>query len=205
MAFVKLLKAFPCWLLSLSGHIMDWDLWMSLTHIFYLKMDTWIPLITPLGAFWKTIPKITTNSTDLKQTWNSFKQIKVWTLTTIYITFRKEGDIFLLTYEQRSMQRGWVGKNPVLACIVTQHNTLFCIQCNSLDTNPLRLVGFTTEMFSMKLNQKPCTQSSNVTPSAVNEVQIVPLPQCRHFVWKKVCQSHIQWEKATKWPRSLHH
>ena len=108
----------------------------------------------------------------------------------------------MLTYEQRSMQKGWVGKNPVLARISL--NTIRC-SAYSLDTNPLRLVGFTTEMFLMKLNQKPCTQSSNVTPFAVNEVQIVPLPQCRHFVWKKVCQSHIQWEKATKWPRSLHH
>ena len=163
MAFVKLLKAFPCWLLSLSGHSMEWDLWMSLTHIFYLKMDTWIPLITPLGAFWKTIPKITTNSTDLKQTWNSFKQIKVWTLTTIYITFRKEGDIFLLTYEQRSMQRGWVGKNPVLARIVTQHNTLFCIQSWH---KPTEIVGFTSEMFLMKVSQKVYSQSSNCTCSA---------------------------------------
>ena len=85
-----------------------------------------------------------------------------------------------------------MGKNPVLARI-----SLNTIRCSAYSLY-LRLVGFTTEMFSMKLNQKPCTQSSNVTPFAVNEVQIVPLPQCRHFVWKKVCQSHIQWEKSHK-------
>ena len=81
----------------------------------------------------------------------------------------RRGTDVLLTYDQRGMQRdvcGVVvegGKNPVWAPIVIGK-----IHCStySLDTNPLRLVGFTTEMFSMKINQKLYTQSSNFTLSA---------------------------------------
>ena len=45
------------------------------------------------------------------------------------------------------------------------------IHCSaySLETHPLRSAGFTTETFSMKINQKLYiiyTQSSNFTPSA---------------------------------------
>ena len=74
------------------------------------------------------------------------------------------------------------------------------IHCSaySLDTNPLRLVGFTTEMFSMKINWKLYTQSSNFTHSVANEtlytvLQIAPL--C------KVGQSHMRWKKHKTCPK----
>ena len=67
----------------------------------------------------------------------------------------------MLTYDQRGMQM-W-GKNPVWAPIVTE-NKIHC-SAYSLDTNPRSLVGFMAEMFSMKINQKLYTQSSNFTLS----------------------------------------
>ena len=78
------------------------------------------------------------------------------------LSLGRRGGRSLLTYDQRCVQKGGGVK------IQFGHpQSLDKIHCSaySLDTNPLRLVGFTTEMFSMKADQKLYTQSNNFTHS----------------------------------------
>ena len=84
------------------------------------------------------------------------------------------GGRFLLTYDQRGMQKGG-GDGVKIHFGTHSQSTKY-----SLDTNPLRLVGFTTEIFSMKIHQKIYTQSSNLHSRRANEVQTAPSPGCRH-------------------------
>ena len=69
----------------------------------------------------------------------------------------RRGDIFLLTYDEGSMQ-GVGGKNHIWAPIVTKQNTLFCIQSWH---KPTEISRFYYKMFSMKINQKLHTRSNN--------------------------------------------
>ena len=83
-------------------------------------------------------------------------------------------------------------KNPVLTPIVTQQNTLFCIQSWHKPTKISRL--YYKNVFNED-KPKLYTQSSNFTHSKANEalytvLQIVP--SC------KVSQSHMQWKKHHK-------
>ena len=77
---------------------------------------------------------------------------------------------------------------------------------HSLDANPLRLVWFTTEMFSMNINQKLCTQSSNFTLSAgwwsSNCTVVWMLPFCFE---DSAPVAHAMEKMSQNRPKSLHH
>ena len=83
------------------------------------------------------------------------------------------------------MQR-W-GKNPVFAPIVTQK-----IHCSaySLDTNPPRLAGFTTEMFSIKINQKHTNPANRQTDCLMTAVISCSIPSLHAPVRQPLFPSH---------------
>ena len=74
------------------------------------------------------------------------------------------------------------------------------IHCSAygLDTNPLRLVGFTTEMFWMKINQKLYTQSSNFTFSRLMKFKLCLHLDAAILFWRKCASCICDGKNAAK-------